>query len=163
MGRLISHDPEERLDLAFFCRHIKTAVALRSRLFDKPYYRLVYGESDNLPGLIADRFGDVLVIQLNTAGIDARKDTIIAAFLKVIPELTSILVKNDSSSRKPEGLENLVSAGFGIPPEKVTLEENNVLLPLMVRQKTGGFMTTDLIVTLKQYVKENGYSMFSAI
>ncbi len=141
IGRIFSKNPNDRLNLAFFCQYIKKALALRSRFFPKPYYRLVYGESDNLPGLIADRFGDVLAIQLNTAGMDARKDIIIAAFLKVIPELTSILFKNDSSSRKPEGLENLVSAGFGTPPETVMLEENNVLFkaPLWSGQKTGWF------------------------
>lgn len=141
IGRLFSRDPNERLDLNFLCRHIQSALNLRSRLFQKPYYRLIYGESDNLPGLIADRFGDVLAIQLNTTGMDIKKNIIIEAFLKVIPELKSILFKNDSSARKPEGLESFVVSGFGTPPEKVTLEENNVLFqaPLWSGQKTGWF------------------------
>jgi 23S rRNA (cytosine1962-C5)-methyltransferase len=141
MGRLFTRNSEERLNLPFFCRHIEKALALRTRLFNKPFYRLVYGESDNLPGLIADRFGDVLVIQLNTAGMDAKKDIILAAFLQVIPELQSILFKNDSSARKPEGLESTVVAGFNTPPEKITLEENNVLFqaPLWLGQKTSWF------------------------
>lgn len=141
MGRLFSQDPNQRLDSTFLCTRIKTALALRTKLFSKSYYRLIYGESDGLPGLIADRFGDTLVVQLNTAGMDAKTDLIIQAFREVIPELQAILLKNDSAARKPEGLENFVSVGFGIPLEKVLLEENNVLFhaPLQAGQKTGWF------------------------
>ena len=52
------------------------ALALRQRLFDQPFYRLIHGEGDLLPGLIIDRFGDVLVVQLNTAGMQALADEI---------------------------------------------------------------------------------------
>lgn len=141
IGRLFSRHPDERLTHSFFCNRIKTALSLRTRLFNKPFYRLIYGESDYIPGLIADRFDDILSIQLNTAGMDIKKDMIISAFREVIPELKAILLKNDSSARKPEGLENSVVAAFGTPPETVTIEENNVLFqaPLWSGQKTGWF------------------------
>lgn len=141
IGRLFSEDPNQRLDVEFLYGRIKTALALRSRLYQKPYYRLIYGESDGLPGLVADRFGDTLAIQLNTAGMEIKKDIIVQAFRETIPDIQSILLKNDSSSRKLEGLESYIEAGFGIPPKKILLEENNVLFhaPLWSGQKTGWF------------------------
>lgn len=141
VGRLFSHEPKDSLTKEFFVQRILKALQIRSTLFAQPFYRLIYGESDGLPGLITDRYNHTLVIQCNTAGIDAKKEIILQAFLEVLPEIKSILFKNDSSARKPEGLESNVYAGFGSPPEKVFLEENHVKFhaPLWSGQKTGWF------------------------
>ena len=72
-ARLIGHG-NERLDTALLVRRFKQALTLRERLFDVPFYRLVFGESDLLPGLVVDRFGAHLVVQLNTAGMDAARE-----------------------------------------------------------------------------------------
>jgi len=63
---------------------LQLALALRERLYARPYYRLVYGESDGLPGLVLDRFGDVIVGQIGTAGMEAMKPAILAALDKVV-------------------------------------------------------------------------------
>lgn len=154
-GRLFTRLAAERLDLSLLIQRIKTALLLRERLYSKPYYRLVFAESDNLPGLIADRFDDALALQINTAGMDLKTDIIVDAFKTAIPELKSILLRNDSASRKQEGLETFVKAAYGSPPEKVLLEENSVSFyaPLWEGQKTGWFYDHRLNRSrLKEYV-----------
>lgn len=138
-GRLFSRQPC-RLDQALLLSRLNQALSLRSRLFSQPYYRLVYGESDLLPGLVVDRFGKHLSIQLNTAGMEVLKSEIIEALITLLdPE--SILLRNDSSMRHLEGLEQEVLIAHGTPPQEVELLENNVrmLAPLHNGQKTGWF------------------------
>lgn len=77
-GRLISRDTKHVLDKSLLVHRINIALSLRERLFDKPFYRLVYGDSDLLPGLVVDRFGDVLVVQLASAAMELRKDEVLA-------------------------------------------------------------------------------------
>ena len=67
------------LDRSLLVHRLNVALALRERLFDTPHYRLVYGESDGLPGLVIDRFDDVVVAQLGTAGMERMKDAIVDA------------------------------------------------------------------------------------
>ena len=62
-GRLISRDKDYTLDKSLLIHRINVALGLRDYLFDQPYYRLIYGDSDLLPGLVVDRFGDILVAQ----------------------------------------------------------------------------------------------------
>jgi 23S rRNA (cytosine1962-C5)-methyltransferase len=71
-GRLFSRDAKQRLNKVFFQQCISTAQALRTQLFNQPYYRLIFGEADGLPGLIVDRFDDVLVVQINPAGMERK-------------------------------------------------------------------------------------------
>ncbi len=78
-ARLLSRKPNLKCGANFFKERLTTALALREKLFDKPYYRLVFGESDGLPGLVIDRFGPVLSVQITTAGIDQRKESLFAA------------------------------------------------------------------------------------
>ena len=140
-ARLISQNPNEQFTQGLLAFRIKSALQWRDQMFNKPYYRLVYGESDKLPGLIIDRFGKDLVVQINTAGMEAKKDDIIAAIQTVLPDTESILLRNDSGSRTQEGLNTYVEAGFGTPPERVLLEENDTQFyaPLWDGQKTGWF------------------------
>jgi 23S rRNA (cytosine1962-C5)-methyltransferase len=140
-ARLLTRDIHATLDLSFFAKKIHSALTLRQHLYSKPYYRLVFGESDGLPGLVVDRFGSVLAIQLNTAGMALKKDIIIQALRETLPETTSILLRNDSQARQYEDLPIEIIAAFGAPPETIQLSENevNFSAPLWTGQKTGWF------------------------
>ncbi|WP_346795800.1 class I SAM-dependent rRNA methyltransferase [Halomonas sp. Bachu 37] len=139
-ARVMSRDPAMRLDRSLFVHRFNQALALRKQLFDAPFYRLIHGEGDLLPGLVIDRFGDVLVVQLNTAGMQALADEIVDALEKVLsPEV--IVFRNDTGGRRQEGLESQVEVVKGTLPEEVLLEENGVrfAVPVLSGQKTGWF------------------------
>ncbi len=137
-ARLLSSDMP--LDKSLLVHRINVALSLRERLFDKPFYRLVFGDSDLLPGLVVDRFGDILVVQLASATMENHKEDIVAALVQVIKP-SGILFKNDSAARDAEGLNRYVETVFGLVPEWVALEENGVKFeaPVMAGQKTGWF------------------------
>lgn len=156
-ARLFTRDINERLDVDFLIRKIKEAINVRQRLYPKPFYRLVFGDSDGLPGLIIDRYDTVFAVQLNTTGMELKKDILIEALCAAIPETTSILFRNDSLSRQYEGLESYVAAGFGTPPEQVSVDENDTqfVAPLWTGQKTGWFYDHRLNRSrLKEYAKD---------
>ena len=138
--RLVSRDPAQLLDQSLLVHRLNVALSLRTRLFDKPYYRLVFGDSDGLPGLVVDRYGDIAVVQISTAGMERLKTEIIAALEKVLRP-TGILFRNDSTSREVEGLPSYVETAYGEVPEQVLLEEHGVRFhaPLIAGQKTGWF------------------------
>lgn len=138
-ARLVSRD-EGVLDHALLVHRLQQALKLRLQLFDEPYYRLVYGESDLLPGLVVDRFGPHLSVQLNSAGMDVVRDQVLDALKQVIAP-QSIVLRNDSSIRTLEGLPREVAVARGQAPEMVELRENGVplLAPLQGGQKTGWF------------------------
>lgn len=138
-ARLISDKPGMRLDAALIAERLRGALALRERLFDRPCYRLVYGESDALPGLVVDRFGEVLVGQITTAGMECRREEITAALAEVLGPLP-LIWRNDASIRTLEGLETYVE----VPPEapeRLHIEENGCRFEALVSggQKTGWF------------------------
>lgn len=154
-ARLMSFETNIAFDTDFFIKRIQEALVLRERLFTKPYYRLVYGESDRLPGLIVDRFADTLVVQINTAGMEEKLAVITEALLQLIKP-KRILLRNDSSMRQLEGLPSTVSFIYGDPVTEVQLEENGVIFNALIQegQKTGWFY--DHRVNrgrLKSYVK----------
>jgi 23S rRNA (cytosine1962-C5)-methyltransferase len=93
-----------------------------------------------LPGLVVDRFGEVLVVQINTAGMERVKAEILEALQKVLTP-QAVLWRNDSSARALEGLESYVEAAYGEVPEAVAIEENATRfeVPLLSGQKTGWF------------------------
>jgi 23S rRNA (cytosine1962-C5)-methyltransferase len=137
-ARLFSRD--HVLDKSLLVHRLNIALALRERVFDGPYYRLVYGDSDALPGLVIDRFGDYLVVQINTAGMERVRDEIVTALCQVLKP-RGVLLKNDSRIRQSEGLTEYVEIAFGEVPEHVELTENGCrfLAPLYSGQKTGWF------------------------
>ncbi|AJE19915.1 class I SAM-dependent rRNA methyltransferase [Azotobacter chroococcum] len=139
-ARLISRDLKHPLDKSLLVHRINVALSLRERLFEAPCYRLVYGDSDLLPGLVVDRFGDHLVVQLASAAMERHKDAVVEALVQVLKP-AGILFKNDSSARDAEGLERYVETAFGVMPEWVALEENGVKFeaPVQGGQKTGWF------------------------
>ena len=154
-ARLISRTLQ-RLDYSLLLDRFKLALNLRQQLFSQPYYRMVYGESDLLPGLIVDRFGQHLCVQINTAGMDAITELIIDG-LKTVLQPDSILLKNDSPMRSLEGLPRIIQSIHGESPDMVELVENGVrfMAPLQTGQKTGWFYDQrPNRYMLKDYVKE---------
>ncbi|MFC2992219.1 class I SAM-dependent rRNA methyltransferase [Halomonas tibetensis] len=139
-ARLVSREPKQGLDRSLLVHRLNQALALRERLFAAPYYRLVHGEGDLLPGLVIDRFGDTLVVQLNTAGIQAVLPELLDALDKVLAP-TTVVLRNDTSGRRQEGLELGVEVVKGAVSEPVMLEENGVQFtaPVLDGQKTGWF------------------------
>nr|WP_242520702.1 class I SAM-dependent rRNA methyltransferase [Halomonas litopenaei] len=139
-ARIVSRDPSQRLDRSLLVHRLNQALALRDRLFDKPFYRLVHGEADLLPGLVIDRYADVLVVQLNTAGMEAVKDELLDALDKVVSP-GCVVLRNDTSGRRQEGLGETIEVVKGALPDQVLLEENGVqfIAPVMDGQKTGWF------------------------
>ncbi|WP_280563594.1 MULTISPECIES: class I SAM-dependent rRNA methyltransferase [unclassified Chromohalobacter] len=139
-ARIVSRDMDVRLDRSLLVHRFKQALGLRARMFAKPFYRLIHGEGDLLPGLVVDRFDDVLVVQLNTVGMDRLRDEIVAALEKVLAP-RAIVFKNDSSGRRQERLGDEVEVAYGELPDQVLLEENGVrfAVPVLDGQKTGWF------------------------
>jgi 23S rRNA (cytosine1962-C5)-methyltransferase len=139
-ARLLGRDARYPPGKPLLVHRLQVALALRQRLFEKPCYRLVYGESDGLPGLVLDRYGDVVVGQIGTAGMEALKADVVAALEQVIAP-SAIVWKNDSGARELEGLPSYVEVALGEAPREATIEENGVRfrVPLGAGQKTGWF------------------------
>ena len=139
-ARLLSRDPRAEIDADFLAERLSRALAIRETLFPGPYYRLVHAEADGLPGLIADRFGDTLVLQANCAGMDRLLPPLLEAVERVIAPRTVVL-RNDSPARQLEGLESRSEVAKGSVETTIELEENGAryLADLRVGQKTGWF------------------------
>jgi len=139
-ARILSRDGRHPPGRPLFVHRLQVALALRERLYDRPFYRLVYGESDGMPGLVLDRYGDTVVGQVGTAGMEARKGEIVDAVAKVIGPRT-FTWKNDSGARELEGLPSYVETAIGDPAGDVWVEDNGVRfrVPLASGQKTGWF------------------------
>lgn len=140
-ARIVGRDPAYPLDASLLVHRLRIALGLRERLYREPFYRLVFGESDGLPGLVLDRFGDLIVAQSGTAGIDRLRPQIEAAVAKVVPVKT-LVWKNDSGARELEGLGTAVeAAGDGVLPGEIAVREQGVdfVAPLAAGQKTGWF------------------------
>ena len=134
--RLVQKGPEE-LSENFIFEHLDLAYDYRKEIGVRKYGRMCYGESDQMPGLIVDRYGDILVAEILTAGMEKQKDAITAA-LKKIYKPKGILYRADSAFRGLEGLGNTPDI-IGEVPDTVQIEENGVKyeVPLRVGQKTG--------------------------
>lgn len=141
MGRVLALG-ERDIDHALFVEKFTAALAWREQCFDKPYYRLVHAESDGLPGLVVDRFGDTLVVQANSAGMDMLKKVWLPALHEVV-KAHDIVLKNDGNTRTLEGLQEEIEIyEGGIPGDgRVELIENNVKFyaDVLEGQKTGWF------------------------
>jgi 23S rRNA (cytosine1962-C5)-methyltransferase len=139
-ARILSRDPDRPIGKSLLVHRLQVALGLRKRLYEQPYYRLVHGESDGLPGLVVDRYGDVLVAQIATAGMERLKPEIAAALDKVVHP-AGLLWKNDSGARELEGLSSYVEVSAGSVPETVEIVENGLrfAVPLAQGQKTGWF------------------------
>lgn len=140
--RILSKARKEDIDHpSFFAMKLRQAAALREALYpDRRSLRLVFSEGDGLPGLVVDRFGDTLSVQLNTLGMETRRDAIAAALQEVFSPDGAVL-RNDAAVRTLEGLERGREVWFGEPPEEVTIDEGGVAftVPMLGGQKTGHF------------------------
>jgi len=139
-ARLLSRDAAHRIDRALIARRLAAALALRERLSPAPYYRWVFGESDGLPGLVLDRYGEVVVGQIATAGMEALRTEVEAAVREVLNP-GALFWKNDSAARDLEQLPQETRLAFGALPEQLTVVESGLKFaaPLMHGQKTGWF------------------------
>lgn len=138
--RMLDRDPEAVIDQAWFAARLTRALALRARLFDAPFYRLVHAEADLLPGIVIDRFGDVAVIQPNATWAEAHLADLTAALIAVTG--LSTVVKNATGrARGLEGLneETLVLAGAVSAPIPVPMNGATYLADVTGGQKTGLF------------------------
>lgn len=143
----------QKLDQEFFTRRIGQAIKYRATLdLDPALCRLVWSESDGLPGIIVDRYGDHLVLQTTTLAMDQRKDLIVNALITVC-DPKSITLRNDSSMRKAEGLEDEIFMLYGEQPEPFTVEHEGSIFEIDPAngQKTGLFL--DIMDSYKSIAK----------
>ena len=139
-ARILSRDAAQPVDAALIEKRLRAALALRERLSALPYYRWVFGESDQLPGLVLDRYGDLIVGQIATAGMEALKAEVESAVRKVLAP-RGLFWKNDSGSRELENLPRVAAVAFGEVPAEVEVAEGALRFsaPLAEGQKTGWF------------------------
>lgn len=140
--RLLSRQREELDSVGFYEQRLQAALAHRRALYPTlATFRAVYGESDFLPGLVVDKYGDYLSVQFLSAGIDLRQDLLLEALQRVF-EPRGIIARNDVPVRTLEGLDERIEVLSGEIPELVEMEENGLRFQVDLRsgQKTGGFL-----------------------
>jgi len=139
-ARLLTRNAQAVIAAEFLSGRLQRALALRERLYRQPYYRLVHGESDGLPGLVIDRYGEVLVLQTNTAGMD-RLQAMVVEELQRLLQPRAIVLRNESGLRQLEGLAAETAVLAGTLEEAVEIEENGVRfrVDVLAGQKTGWF------------------------
>ncbi len=142
-ARVWSFDEEEAVDDAFFRRRLATAIAARRDVPGATHScRLVHGESDGLPGLIVDRYGDVVVCQFLAAGVERWQATIVES-LAELTGAASIYERSDADVRSKEGLVERTGLRHGVePPELVEIDEHGRRYLVDVREghKTGFYL-----------------------
>jgi 23S rRNA (cytosine1962-C5)-methyltransferase len=139
--RIVSYRKLEGMDQDFFVERFRNCLQHRERFIKgENAYRLVYGEADFLPGLIVDRFNDILVVQLLTLGMDVCRKAIVDALVEVM-QPQGIYERSDVSVRELEGLEQLKGPVYGECPRYVTVKENglSICVDIVEGQKTGYF------------------------
>jgi 23S rRNA (cytosine1962-C5)-methyltransferase len=138
--RLYSRKDEE-LDEELIFRRLERALRLRERLLPgERDFRLAFGESDYLPGLVIDKYGDHFAVQVYAAGFDCRLDMVVNALCRLFP-VKSIFEKDDIKLREPEGLERRERLLYGQPEPELVISENGVKFYVDIAhgQKTGYF------------------------
>lgn len=139
-ARLLCRDTKTPIGRNFFIKRLERARDWRERIYPAPFYRLAYGESDGLPGLVVDRFGDVFAVQTNTAGMEKLQDELLAALDKVFKP-KAVVLKNTSSLRALEGLDSYTRVALGELTGPVEIIENGTRFWVDPNegQKTGWF------------------------
>jgi len=139
-ARILSRSAVHPPDQSWLEHRLKVALALRERIYAAPYYRVVFGESDGLPGLVLDRYGDVVVGQIATAGMEAWRGQIEAAVANVLAPST-LVWKNDGGARELEQLPRQLLTPIGRAPDELQVLEHGLVFsaPLAAGQKTGWF------------------------
>jgi len=151
-ARMVSFDATP--PLAALRARLEEALAMRRRLLGDitDAYRIVNGEADGIPGLVLDRYGDLLVMQLGTLGLD-RIRTELAALFADVCKPAGLFERSDSSSRKDEGLEPVVGwrAGAAVPHVDVHEADLVFRIPIEASQKTGFFLDQR---SMRAYLRE---------
>ncbi|WP_127579800.1 class I SAM-dependent rRNA methyltransferase [Paenibacillus koleovorans] len=139
--RIVSYTSLESMDRAFFVERLQRCLEHRERFVEGTNaYRLVFGEADFLPGLVVDRYADVLVVQILSLGMDRRREEIVGALIDVL-QPAGIYERSDVPVRKLEGLELRTGVLYGDCPRYVRIMENGLELEVDIveGQKTGYF------------------------
>ena len=134
---------QEDVNVDFFVNRLRSALAIRERVFpNMNSYRLCFGESDELPGLIIDRYGEYCAMQCLSAGMDLRIDMIVSALKEIIPGLKGVIAKHDSPLRLKEGLQQGEYIVYGEIPDIITMQEHDIQLEISLvhGQKTGYYL-----------------------
>ncbi len=139
-ARITSRARNRAFDAAELAARIADAAALRARRYPEPYHRLVHGEGDALPGLVVDRYGHVVVVQITTAGMERMKGAVTDALL-ALDGIDAVLMRNDAPSRALEGLDAYREQVAGDPVDALEVRENGLVwrVPVDGSQKTGWF------------------------
>ena len=140
-GRMLTRSPKDVIDADFFRKRLADALAYRERICPgENAYRLCFGESDGLPGLVVDRYGSILVLQVLSAGIERRLD-MVAAALNELLQPKGIYLKNDHRTRALEGLPLECKLLSGAVPEKTPIVEGGLRFVAAIGegQKTGHY------------------------
>ncbi|MBI4457736.1 class I SAM-dependent rRNA methyltransferase [Candidatus Uhrbacteria bacterium] len=142
--RALTARQDEMVNGEFYERRIKTALALREQLFPVKHtnaYRLINSEGDFLPGLVVDRYADILVVQISTAGMESQREKIVAALTRVVAP-AGIYERSDMGARREEKLGDQVGVLFGEVPDQVEILENGARFMVDVKngQKTGFYL-----------------------
>ncbi len=139
--RMLDRDAEAVIDQAWFAAKFAAALAHRERLYAEPFYRLVHAESDGLPGVIVDRFGDLAVVQPNAAWADALIEPLVAA-LQEVTGVQTVVLNGTGRARSLEGLEDVTRVAVGTAPDAaipVPMNGATYMADVMGGQKTGLF------------------------
>ena len=156
--RLLTHRNEEITDSLIAAR-VKAACDYRRFVMRRPgtdSCRLIYGEADRLPGVIADRFGDVIVLQVLALGMEKYTQVIAGALIER-EKPACLLLQNDDAIRRKEGMECFTKVIHGELPEETVIHENGIKLSVDVRggQKTGYFLDQkDNHLFVRQFCKD---------
>lgn len=140
-ARVLDRNLDAVIDQSWMEARLTKALALRSRLYDAPFYRLVHAESDGFPGVIIDRFGDLAVVQPNAAWADVLKDQLVAA-LVAVTGVTCVILNATSRARSLEGLDEGMHVAHGTAPDgpiPVLMNGATYMADVMGGQKTGIF------------------------
>lgn len=176
--RILTHAQDEAIDEAFLQRRVSAAAELR-QVFDPAVtnaFRLINAEGDGLPGLVVDRYAEILVAQIHTLGMERLRPQLIAALMEATGT-HGILLRNDGQARQREGMEvEEPSVVAGAVPTQVTIRENNVLFTVdpWAGQKTGFFLDQrDKREALRKYARNarvlncfsytGGFSVYAAL
>lgn len=139
-ARLLSARPDEPIGREWLEERLARALRLRERLTGQPFYRLVHAEGDGLPGLVIDRFGDTLVLEIGAAGMERMREDLLAA-LDTLLAPRNVILKNEAAVRTLEGLPRETTLAKGEDPGTIDVIENDIRYRArpMTGQKTGWF------------------------
>ena len=154
--RVVSTDKTRAFNATVLRERLRTALEQRTGFYSEPYYRWVHGEGDFLPGLVIDRYGDTVIAQITTAGMEAYRNDIVDAIVK-LSDAKHVCLRNDSAMRDLEGLTRYREWVVGDAPDALRIVENGLSfeVPTELGQKTGWFYDhRDSRRNLRAWVKD---------